>query len=296
MQNTLFKNKFNSEKVFIYPRLPAVHDFGFIRYRGSGLANCLFVAARAYLNAQTYGWIFINPTWGNVVFGPYLRNEKDKRHYFGLFKNTGVSGFSKLFYLLFLKEINLESAISGKKGKVVIEGLGNYFEDLLCAQEKVKAFIYSILREETVTTIENVDFKNVIGIHIRLSDYSPERRTSVTWYAAIVKEIIKSNGTKYKFFVFSDGEDQELLELLSMPQVERAFFGNALSDLIALSKCKLIIGSDSTFSGWSAFLEQVPIIFPKRHFGKVLIDTEKELIFNGDFGCLRSFINGKNFL
>ena len=257
----------------------------------------MFVAARAYLIAQSNGWNYINPTWGNITFGTYLRNEKDKRHFFGLFKSKGISGFLKLFYLLFSKEITLESAISGAEGKVVIEGLGNYFEDLLCAQETVKEFVYSIMRSTILSSFENIDFKNVIGVHVRLGDYTIlQRGTSVSWYATIVNEIIKRHGGKYKFFVFSDGEDQELSELLLMPQVKRVFFGNALSDLIALSKCKLIIGSDSTFSGWSAFLEQVPVIFPKRHFRRVLVDAEKELVFNGDLGRLEAFINDQRIL
>jgi hypothetical protein len=296
MLKSLFDIKCLSTKVFVYPKLPAIYDFRFIRFRGAGLANCMFVASRAFLIAQNYGWNLINPTWGNIILGPYLRNEKDKRHYSGLFKNTGISGLSKLFCLLNLKKITLESAIAGKKGKVVIEGLGNYFEDLLYAQEKVKIFIYGILKREAISEVENIDFKNVIGVHIRLGDFQSERRTSINWYEAVVKEIIASHGSKYKFFVFSDGQDHELFKLLSIPQVERVFFGNALSDIIALSKCKLIIGSDSTFSAWGAFLEQVPIIFPRRHFGEVLINKEKELVYNGNFNHLRSFINDSNIL
>lgn len=302
LKRMLFKKKSCSADVFVYPRLPAVHDLGFIRFRGSGLANCLFVASRAFLIAERNGWNFVNPTWGNITLGPYVRNEKDKRHYFGLFKKTGISGLSKIMYLLFLKEITLESAISGGKGKIIIKELGNYFddlnyfEDLLEEQVKVKMFIHSILRKEIFLAIKDISFENVIGIHIRLGDHQSELRVSVDWYETVVNEIIDNHGSKYRFFVFSDGQDHELSGLLSTPQVERVFFGNALSDIIALSKCKLIIGSDSTFSGWAAFLEQVPVIFPKRHFGKTLIDTEKELVFDGEIGHIRSFINDHNIL
>ncbi len=184
----------------------------------------------------------------------------------------------------------MESAVSGKKGKIVIEGLGNYFVELLHDQERVKAFIYSILRREVVSKFENVEFNHVIGVHIRLGDYSSERRTPIDWYETIIKEILSSIGDKYKFFVFSDGQDYELTEILSIPQVEKVFFGNAISDILALSKCELIIGSDSTFSAWASFIEQVPVIFPKRHFGTVLNDSKKEFIFDGDYKSLRLFI------
>lgn len=296
MLKMIGNEKSNASGVFVYPRLPGPHDLGLIRFRGAGLANCLFVASRAFLIAQRSGWNLINPTWQNFILGPYLRREKDKRHYLGLFERTGVSGFSKLVHLLCLKEISLESAIAGKKGKVIIRGLGNYFEDLLSEHDKVKHFIYSILRPEIVSAIQNADFSNAIGIHIRLGDYAVERRTSIDWYVSVVNEIIRRYDDQYELFLFSDGKDDELAELLSIRQVQRVCFGNALSDIIALSRCKLIIGSDSTFSAWAAFLEQVPIIFPKRHFGRVLINTEKELVFDGEIAHIISFINDQNIL
>jgi len=291
MLKLLFNNKSPFTKVFVYPKLPAKYDFRFVRYRGSGLANCLFVAARAFLIAQKNGWYLLNPTWGNISIGPYLRNEKDKRHYWGLFKKAGVSNFSKMFYLSILKRVAFEDAGAVKNGIIIVEGLGNYFEDLLREQENVKIFIISILQNKITSKIDNIDFTNVIGIHLRLGDYIPARRTSINWYNKIVKEIIKSYGNKYRFFVFSDGLDHELAELLSIPKVERVFFGNALSDIIALSRSKFIIGSDSTFSGWAAFLEQAPIIFPRRHFGKVLLNQDDEFIDNGDFEKMKVFLN-----
>lgn len=277
-------------EVLVYPKLPAKFDFLFIRYRGSGLANCLFVIARAFIIAQKYDWILINPTWLNLVLGPYLRNEKDKRHYCGLFKKTGISGLSKLFHLFVLNEISLDSAIAGKRGIVVIKGLGNYFEDLLLSHEKIKLFISNLRQKETTSDIEDADFKNIIGIHIRLGDYSSERRVNLNWYKAVIEEIISRNSNKYRFFLFSDGENSELLDLLSIPTLERVFFGNALADILALSKCKLIIGSDSTFSGWAAFINQTPVIFPRKHFGRVLVNSSFEFTDNGN-SSLKDFLD-----
>lgn len=48
--------------------------------------------------------------------------------------------------------------------------------------------------------------------------------------------------------------------------MERCFFGNAFADLWAISRCKFVIASDSTFSAWGAFLGQRTILFCKRHF------------------------------
>jgi hypothetical protein len=293
MPKLFFDLKLQPKKVVVYPKLPSEYDFGFLRFRGSGLANCLFIFARAYLVAHRNKWDLINPTWGNLVFGPYLRNEKDKRHYFGLFKKSGISGHLKVICLIFFPTITYESAIKGKKGKVIVEGLGNYFEDLLYSHEKVKKFIYSFVNKKAITKLHNVSFEDTIGVHVRLGDYSQERRISLNWYLGVIKEIINNCGSKYKIFVFSDGSNIELKDLLSLPNVERIFFGNSISDLIALGKCKLIVGSDSTFSGWAAFLEQTPIIFPSKHFGKVLLNSDSEFIHKGDIEKLKLFL-GRN--
>jgi len=282
------KIKFYS--TYVYPRLPAIRDLGVIRYRGAGLANCLFVASRAYLISKKMGWDYINPTWKNFSFGPYLRSEKDKRHYFGLFKKIGISNISKLLILIFLKKIDYQNDMKSKKGLIKIEGLGNYFEDLLFEQRQVKDFIYSILKRKITDKIDKLDFSNVVGIHLRLGDYRADLRTDINWYIKIVNDFNDLHGGNQKFYVFSDGSNNEISTLLSIPRVERVFFGNALSDVLALSKCKFIIGSDSTFSGWAAFLGQTPILFPKRHFGKVLLNSENEFVENNIHVELNNFL------
>ena len=78
--------------------------------------------------------------------------------------------------------------------------------------------------------------------------------------------------------MFSDGSDVELAPLLTMPGVVRSYYGNALADIVAISKCRLLIGSDSTFSGWGAFLGNVPCVFAHLHYGKILPENALMLI------------------
>ena len=51
-----------------------------------------------------------------------------------------------------------------------------------------------------------------------------------------------------------------------------------IADIYAISKCCFMIGSDSTFSGWGAFLGQVPCVFFRKHYGQVLMDKSKEIV------------------
>lgn len=268
-----------NKKVIVYPKLPSKFDLGFIRLRGAGLANCMFVASRAYVLAKEMGYELLNPTWINLSLGPYLRRETDKRHYNGLFKSKGITGLRKIFLLLFYPKKSVKN-IDISKGIITVEGLGNYFEDLLEQHQLVKNYIWEITNETIKKSVANFCFTNKIGVHVRLGDFKTLNIcTQLEWYQQIISKLTLIEGNKFEFVLFSDGSDQELEELLKLPNVSRLFTGSALGDILALSKCKAIIGSDSTFSGWGAFLGQVPIVFPKRHFGRVLINKKNELVF-----------------
>ena len=48
--------------------------------------------------------------------------------------------------------------------------------------------------------------------------------------------------------------------------------------MVAISRCHLLIGSDSTFSGWGAFLGNVPCMFAHVHYGRPVADASRVLI------------------
>lgn len=286
-----------NKKIYIYPKLPAVYDLGVIRFGGSGLANCMFVAARAYILHTKTNFDYITPTWGKFSIGPYLRGEKDKRHYFGFFKKLGVSGIMKIAILATKPKINEhQTKEDAQSGIIVVEGLGNYFLDLLDHQEIVSIYFHKIILKKHFSAIESHDFSKVIGVHIRLGDYSSDLRTDLNWYKQIIESLQKGINTAYQFYVFSDGTDEELSSITSLANTKRVFFGSAISDILALSHCQLIIGSDSTFSGWGAFLGQVPVVYPKRHFGRVLVNSKQEFVSNEpEIVVTHLLLNYKNF-
>ena len=74
-------------------------------------------------------------------------------------------------------------------------------------------------------------------------------------------------------YIFSDATDNELQDILAMSNCKRAYFGSAISDMIALSRCKVLVSSASTFSMWASFLGQMPTIwFPGQMRQKLIID------------------------
>lgn len=267
-------------KKVIYPKLPSKFHF-IIRFMGSGLANCLFVYARAIILSEKYNLKIINPSWIQFNIGPYLRNEKDKRHYNGLFQSFGIQSFKKN-WLLLTKKYHPENTNPSqiKSGLIVVDGLKNYFADLHHHSDMVKAHLLGIVNNEAKHAYNKMN-DSFIGIHIRLGDYSADSRVSLDWYIEKMHAIREKKGNDVKFLVFSDGSEEELQDVLNFPNTEMAFFGSAIADILVLSKAKLIIASDSTFSAWGAYLGQVPILFNKRHFGPVLDNQSFEFVESG---------------
>lgn len=266
--------------ISIYPKLPSVYHF-IIRFMGSGLANCLFIYARAVLLSEKYNLPILNPSWVQFNIGPYLRGEKDKRHYNGLFKPFGKSYFLKYWLLLTQKKINEDTApVNYKKGLIYVEGLKNYFEDIRFNSDKVLNHLLSIVNEKDLKVYQEKN-ENFIAVHVRLGDYSLDARINLDWFINYIKFIQSNIDEEINFYIFSDGNENELVDLLKIKNCKLVFFGSAIADILILSKAKLILASDSTFSAWGAYLGQVPIVFNKKHFGKILDNEENELVTKG---------------
>lgn len=252
---------------YIYPKFNAAKHLGFVRIGGCGLANCLYTYAHAIVKARETGAKIITPTWFNISVGTYIRREADKRHYLGLFKSEGeVSGISKYLKLMFCRK-NVET----------IEGLGGYFAPILNDAEYVSSYIESHVNPKLMESVNAYDFTDCVAVHVRLGDFPDSVRVPMSWYRDRIIEMQVSNDN-LRFLIFSDGRDEELKELLEIEGVKRVFFGNAIADIFAISRCCYLIGSHSTFSGWGAYLGQVPCRFHKKTYGPILKDQTKEII------------------
>jgi hypothetical protein len=64
-------------------------------------------------------------------------------------------------------------------------------------------------------------------------------------------------------WIFSDGTDGQLRDLLALPNTRRLTFGSSVADLLALTVAPVIVGTaGSTFGAWGAFLGRVPSLWP----------------------------------
>ena len=267
--------------LYINPSL-SNRDYGIFRIGGPGLANCMFFAARAVVLAERTNGIMLRPTWERFGIGQWLRRERDKRLYAGLFQGASLlSGLKKMWLAATKKHIAEIDAVDAKGGIIDVRGLGNYFADFVGSEDLVRQYFKNNICPQAIKEVP-LDCQNVVAIHVRLGDFPKQYRTDIDWYVKVVKLVASLAGqdAQQKFWLFSDGTDDELKPLLEIPNVERAYFGNALADMVAISRSRLLIGSDSTFSGWGAFLGDVPCIFAHVHYGRVFEDAAKTVISN----------------
>lgn len=248
------------QKKYYYPELSR-YDLGWLRISGPGLANCLFIAARAYIESQINKGEFVEPTWNKLSIGPWLRWERDKRHYLKLFTSKGVSGLKKIILIL-------QSRLFPNKKVIKISGLGRYFEDLYEHDSLARNYVISIIDSKAVKKVILNELQKTVAVHVRLGDYPESYRTPIKWYLKIIS-LLAEKLPELQFLVFSDGTDGELADILTLPNTQRAFYGNAIADMYAMSNCSLVVAADSTFSAWAAFLGKRPVIFRHRHFPAV---------------------------
>ena len=266
---------------YTFVSLGKMESFGY-RLGGAGLGNILFPWATALVYAKKHDLKRIQTTWKNFKIGTFLRKERDKRMYFDLFTGKdGIGGFKKFFLLNFSSKVKYFSRMD------------DLFEPFKNEQVFVKQELIKIINPYHLQMANEID-ANSIGVHIRMGDFeNPENeqilrdgtwnyRLPMKWYLGIIEKLKEQSNLP--IFIFSDGNDKDLKEILQLENCKRAYFGYAISDMITLSKCKILVSSASTFSMWASFLGQMPTIwFPGQMRQEIILDKntfEGELDYN----------------
>ncbi|HYZ20873.1 MAG TPA: alpha-1,2-fucosyltransferase, partial [Rhodopila sp.] len=108
--------------------------------------------------------------------------------------------------------------------------------------------------------------------HIRLGDFLPGQpeqimsgrvanlRIPLSWYRRVI-ERLRLVCPDLPIRIFSDGREQELADILAIKGVVLRQEPSDIADLLALAQARLLIGSNSTFSRWAAFLGDMPSIW-----------------------------------
>jgi hypothetical protein len=268
----------------IYPSLPGRWDvFGF-RVGSSGLGNCFFAYFHAVVLAELHQGQLIAPSWRSIKLGPYLRGELSPRSYGPLFRPhpREISGMRKYAFLtahwLGRKELETRSdrpiGEPKPRGLTVVEAPGGKFtfSGLHEKREMIRERLMMILAERPLQPLWGA--ADYAAVHVRLGDFLAADvakvksgtveglRIPLNWYASVMGRLHELR-PKMPIRIFSDGREQELAQLLTTPGSVIQREPTDISDLLALSQARLLIGSNSTFSRWAAFLGNMPSIWFK---------------------------------
>ena len=280
--------------------------FGYPLLGREGLAHSLLAWARCVVWCHQTGAKMISPRWFKLRIGPYIRRERDKRNYFLSFgkgehigephRTVGLLCFKKIYAELDLPDQTYQPA----KNTVVVfrnaEALNErkFFYHVAGYSQLIKAELQKITHSQYLPSQPN---KPHIALHVRRGDFkvaiegslnsaTTNTQLSLVWYRDVLVRLRGAIGADVAAVVYSDGEDKELINLLSLPNVSRAPRQAAITDLLSISDADVLITSVSGFSQWGSFLGNVPCIsYPNQSLFSYLPELidEVEIDQNVDF-------------
>jgi hypothetical protein len=246
----------------------------------AGLGNKLFPWARCRVFSLEHGMPMLTPSWSQLKLGPILRRDGDARTYNDLFRASlpgQVNGVRQVWLRLSAgpidepADLHLPPMRAESKRIVVFKGAKDYFGSLTASHEVLLTELRAMTRERWVRRADEVG-PAAIGIHVRRGDFAEPSseadfilrgaiRTPMEWFIHSLQTIRQMSGRTVPAVVVSDAPDRVLAPLLEQAAVTRAATGSAIGDLLVLSQAKVLIASGgSTFSGWAAFLGQMPTV------------------------------------
>jgi len=272
--------------------------------RGMGYGNRIFPWARCLIFAKQHNLPVISPVWMRPALGQLVRGGVDLSSYlrqiilFRLFrKRTGdlsvlqgvvmTTGFNSLPDTDIDVDVDaLES--SGKRTVILFEGYEHYFQPLNGWNEYIYAELKNIAREKYLNWVDQYPIVPIV-MNIRCGNdfdtpdetkkrLKPGEKTPIKWFVQCLTLLRQHYGSDVNAYIVSDGTRQQLKELLSLPNVAFVRPASAISDLLVISKAKVLFASgSSSFSAWGSFLGQMPCIsHPGQDMSEWKIEPQKE--------------------
>mgnify|MGYP001160883072 FL=1 len=262
---------------YVFASLGRFESLG-IRVGGPGLANLLFIWANSIIYARDNNLPIINTTWKTIKIGTFLRRERDKRMYLDLFKDqNGIGGIKKFFLINFTNRV------------IVFSKMENLFLNFKHEHLYIKRELFKIINQKHLVNLNRFN-NNSVGVHVRLGDFRTPKndtflrnggwnyRIPIDWYVQIINKI--KNISNIPVYIFTDGNQHEIKEILDIDGCKSISFDSSVSDMIALSRCKVLITSGSTFSMWASFLGQNNTIWFPGQLRQEIISSNN--IFEGE--------------
>lgn len=251
----------------------------------AGLGNILLVWAQALVFARLKGLPLVTSGWGQIYVGPVLRRERHRRYYGRYFASLdSIPAKQKLLSLFSHRRIHEPDVRKASEypvdGRLYIFTRVPHWSDpfgqIRDQRELVRASLRQMIRPHLHEQLARLE-RPWVGVHIRMGDFRPLQpgedfskvgivRTPLSYFSELIAGIRSIHGTDLPVMVFSDGHDDELREILQLPNVRRASRQADVLDLLLLAQSRLVIASaGSTFSYWGGFLADAPLLLHPDH-------------------------------
>jgi hypothetical protein len=273
-------------ELFVYPKLGRIR-LGNVYLFGTGLGNSLFPWARGLVAANIFELPMLSPVWERVTSGAgwitALKNlslkNGSRRTYRGLFRRNQSFRKKLRELLVFSRAVKVDESLlpkqiesslrSSRPTVFVFERIRDGFNPLWPHRSYLRDEFTKLIQPEVLASVPPPAVPR-IGCHIRLGDFAKasdatrleqvNTRLPLDWYACQLQRLA-SYWPNVPIEIFSDGADEELASILQLPNVTRAKYQNAVADLVAMTRLRLLICSGSSFSAWAAFLGKMPTIW-----------------------------------
>ena len=271
----------------------------------AGLGNQLFPLAKALVFSHINDMKLVVTGYHRIKAGPYLRREKNKRKYkaFFTFQRSVLGELRDKLrvkrYLARYQVINDPglSVVNEKEKKAFVfkslSHYSDYFNELKDHRELAISLLYTVIKPEILIGLSKIKAPQ-IAIHIRMGDFRKLKanedfnkvgsvRTPMDYFITMIETIRMINGKCLPVHVFTDGHPLELKELFALPEIQLVEGNTDITDLLLMSKSKLIITSaGSTFSYWSGYLSEAVIIMHPAHiYASIRPDSVNKKYYEG---------------
>lgn len=253
----------------------------------AGLGHRLFVWARALVFARINDLPLLVAGWNRFAIGPMLRRERRSRLYVSYFRGDGCGPLVRAMAACTLRRVveppieRLSGAQHGQKACLYVftkaPHWSDYFGVIKPHRDYVRDHLMGMIRRRHYRLLADCA-RPVVGLHIRMGDYRPLRpgedfstagghvRTPLSYYGAAVRALREIHGSELPVSVFTDGYPDELREVLDLPGVSLVDTGSDIADLLLLSRSDVMVGSNSSFAFWAAFLSERTVLMHPLHF------------------------------
>ena len=232
--------------------------------------------------------MLLTPRWGRIRLGPLLRRDRHTRWYTGYFDDGGVVRALRRYRVLLSRSHVVDPPLgpldrvdAADSNRVYVfrqlPHWSDYFDGIRDYRDFVLEALYGMLAPAHGHELARTP-PPIVGVHVRRGDLREPKpgedfrslggvRAPLSYFRQLIERIRDIATTALPVTIFSDGDDSELDELLRMPHVARSRGRPDIVDLLLLSRSRIILTSPgSTFSYWSGFLSNAPIVHEPRHF------------------------------